>query len=539
MNRQGRQQNKQAKLDDTFEPSSTIETTSTPHMPPILPKPTASSKKYFSDSTVVNNQTTSTPSTTKYFQDLNEVLVDEGISLPDPFPPLPANLEKSYSTRKRTDPSSLDSCIIEDLDNSNNSLSKKRLASILKANTNANTNNTSKIAIPGFVSKLYRMVDESSSNLIKWGSEGLTFVVTSPEDFSRQVLPLFFKHNNFSSFVRQLNMYGFHKVPHLQQGSMASSAVGNNEVTIWEFSHISFVRNRPDLLINVRRKIVKDEEPSGGNGSRSGSGSSLSSLESISTSKISNSDENIQSITKNLRHELHFIHQQQNALRTDLNSLQRDNQLLWNENLASRERHLQQQQVIDRILRFLASVFSVDGKLLSSANSNSVGLNLGLGMGINMNTLSALQGISSSLTTPLNLNLNLANNNNSSTKRPFLLGNVSENEDELRRQVMELISGNVESLNENDNFKVQGSYQSSQINNINNNNSNMISSNPEDNNMTNTNMNYNYSRIVDLQENTENISKDISLLEETLKDSDPSAFDDLDFSSYLNCQSLE
>jgi len=41
--------------------------------------------------------------------------------------------------------------------------------------------------------------------------DGTAFVVKKVNDFSEVILPKHFKHRNFASFVRQLNMYDFHK----------------------------------------------------------------------------------------------------------------------------------------------------------------------------------------------------------------------------------------------------------------------------------------------------------------------------------------
>ncbi|KAD5316790.1 hypothetical protein E3N88_16736 [Mikania micrantha] len=59
-----------------------------------------------------------------------------------------------------------------------------------------------------FLTKTYQLVDDPSSDeMISWNENGNAFVVWRPAEFSRDLLPKYFKHNNFSSFIRQLNTY--------------------------------------------------------------------------------------------------------------------------------------------------------------------------------------------------------------------------------------------------------------------------------------------------------------------------------------------
>ncbi|XP_042489186.1 heat stress transcription factor A-3-like [Macadamia integrifolia] len=93
--------------------------------------------------------------------------------------------------------------------------------------------------VPPFLSKCYDLVeDQSLDQVISWGSSGDSFVVWDPLEFARVVLPRNFKHNNFSSFVRQLNSYKFRKI----------------DTDQWEFANEKFVRGKRHLLKNIHRR---------------------------------------------------------------------------------------------------------------------------------------------------------------------------------------------------------------------------------------------------------------------------------------------
>ena len=74
-----------------------------------------------------------------------------------------------------------------------------------------------------FIHKLYQILeDDSLHDLIWWTPSGSSFMIKPVERFSK-ALATYFKHTNITSFVRQLNIYGFHKVSHDHNSNDANS----------------------------------------------------------------------------------------------------------------------------------------------------------------------------------------------------------------------------------------------------------------------------------------------------------------------------
>ena len=46
------------------------------------------------------------------------------------------------------------------------------------------------------------MIDTCDPTVACWSEDGETFVVKDPIKFEKQIIPQFFKHSKFSSFVR-------------------------------------------------------------------------------------------------------------------------------------------------------------------------------------------------------------------------------------------------------------------------------------------------------------------------------------------------
>jgi len=151
-------------------------------------------------------------------------------------------------------------------------------------------------------------------------------------------------------------MYGFHKIPHLQQGVLKS----DDDKEHWNFVHPNFRRDQPDLLCLIQRK--KQMPQSGDEGVidlRDGSNTNIQGAGTTTAAPVggatlsSGQVLDIHSIVNGIT----AIKRHQTTISAELNELKRSNQLLWQDAMAARSKHQKQQDTINRIVKFLAGIF--------------------------------------------------------------------------------------------------------------------------------------------------------------------------------------
>lgn len=96
------------------------------------------------------------------------------------------------------------------------------------------------------------MIDTCDPEIASWSEDGNTFIVKDTTRFGQTIVPLYFKHRKFTSFVRQLNFYGFRKIKY-SDNLRIDKAEEEKTKNYWRFKHASFRRGRRDLLIEIKR----------------------------------------------------------------------------------------------------------------------------------------------------------------------------------------------------------------------------------------------------------------------------------------------
>jgi len=101
-----------------------------------------------------------------------------------------------------------------------------------------------------FVQKTFTMITSCCDKIARWTTDGEMFVIKNIERFEKEIIPQYFDHNQYTSFARQLNFYGFSKkqTKPIRISDCDSAA---NDVAYY---NENFKRGRIDLLSNIVRR---------------------------------------------------------------------------------------------------------------------------------------------------------------------------------------------------------------------------------------------------------------------------------------------
>ena len=118
-----------------------------------------------------------------------------------------------------------------------------------------------------FLFKLYDILSDNTYNeIIHWDIDGKRIIIIDVINLCNLVLPKFYKHHNYSSFVRQLNMYGFHKSKGiLREGEGYEHEEINKFLTKEEISHITRQSIKMKNLVNYIKSNQKEDSKNDNN----------------------------------------------------------------------------------------------------------------------------------------------------------------------------------------------------------------------------------------------------------------------------------
>ncbi|KAK4166127.1 putative heat shock factor protein [Cladorrhinum sp. PSN259] len=222
--------------------------------------------------------------------------------------------------------------------------------------------------IPPFVQKLSSFLDEDrNTDLIRWSDKGDSFIVLDEDEFAKTLIPELFKHNNYASFVRQLNMYGFHKRVGLSDNSMKASERKNKSPS--EYYNPYFRRGHPNLLwlinkpkANNSKKKIKKEDGEGesdddGVVEETYSGPNLVAAQAGRGAMNSEIAPLQKKDLIQVKSQLERLQQQQAAISSMLTKMRQEHNQLFQQAVMFQNMHERHENSINAILTFLANVF--------------------------------------------------------------------------------------------------------------------------------------------------------------------------------------